>query len=177
VLASGSTAPWNWRTSGTWQRLPSSVCTPPHHVRYTAGVLFHQTDLSIHTPGRSTRDLTRELGAIVHESKIDRGLCTVFVHHTSASLMICENADPQVRKDLERFLTKLVPDGDTLFDHVDEGPDDMPAHVRSILTQTSLGLPIRANRLDLGTWQGVYLYEHRRAAHTRRVSVTLIGET
>jgi secondary thiamine-phosphate synthase enzyme len=90
--------------------------------------------------------------------------------------MICENADPDVLGDLERFFTRLVPDGDRLFEHVAEGPDDMPSHVRSVLTQTSLGLPIRAGRLDLGTWQGLYLYEHRRAAHTRRISFTIVGE-
>jgi len=90
--------------------------------------------------------------------------------------MICENADPQVRQDLESFLSRLVPDGDKLFDHVDEGPDDMPSHIRSILTQSSLTLPVQAKRLDLGTWQGVYLYEHRHAPHRRRVSVTLMGE-
>jgi secondary thiamine-phosphate synthase enzyme len=100
----------------------------------------------------------------------------VFVHHTSASLMVCENADPLVRADLERFFAKLVPDGDPLFEHTDEGPDDMPSHVRSILTQTSLGLPIRGGKLDLGTWQGIYLYEHRHAPHRRRISVTIVGE-
>jgi secondary thiamine-phosphate synthase enzyme len=139
-------------------------------------VLFHQSDLELAMETRGSRDLTAMLQNIVREARAKRGLCTVFVHHTSASLMICENADPNVRSDLERFFTRLVPDGDALFEHTDEGPDDMPSHVRSILTQTSLGLPIRDGKLDLGVWQGVYLYEHRHAPHRRRVSVTIIGE-
>jgi secondary thiamine-phosphate synthase enzyme len=126
--------------------------------------------------GRGSHDLTATLGAIVRDARVSRGLCTVFVHHTSASLMVCENADVDVRDDLERFFTRLVPDGDKLFEHTAEGPDDMPSHVRSILTQTSLGLPIRQGKLDLGVWQGIYLYEHRHAPHQRRVSVTIVGE-
>jgi secondary thiamine-phosphate synthase enzyme len=138
-------------------------------------VLLYQSDLSIPMRGRGTLDLTAQLQAVVREAKVARGLCTLFVHHTSASLMVCENADVDVRKDLERFFTRLVPDGDKLFAHTEEGPDDMPAHVRSILTQTSLGVPIRAGQLDLGTWQGIYLYEHRHAPHERRISVTIVG--
>jgi secondary thiamine-phosphate synthase enzyme len=139
-------------------------------------VLLHQVDLEQKTTGRDSHDLTDRLRAIVSESKVERGLCTVFVHHTSASLMVCENADVAVREDLERFFTRLVPDGDSIFEHTQEGPDDMPSHVRSILTQTSLGLPIRGGQLDLGVWQGVYLYEHRHAPHQRRISVTILGE-
>lgn len=139
-------------------------------------MLFHQADLSIHMRERGTHDLTEALAKIVRESGAQRGLCTVFVHHTSASIMICENADEDVRADLERFMSRLVPDGDRLFAHTAEGPDDMPSHVRSILTQTSLGLPIRNGKLDLGVWQGVYLYEHRHAPHDRRISVTILGE-
>jgi secondary thiamine-phosphate synthase enzyme len=105
-----------------------------------------------------------------------RGLCTVFVHHTSASLIISENADADVRRDLDAFMARLVPDGDAIFRHTAEGPDDMPSHVRSALTQTSLGIPIARGRCDLGTWQGLYLWEHRRAAHQRRITVTLVGE-
>jgi len=138
-------------------------------------VLFHQADLSIHMRARGTHDLSAALAGIVRESRVASGLCTVFVHHTSASLMICENADQDVQRDLERFLSRLVPDGDALFQHTAEGPDDMPSHVRSILTQTSLGLPIKRGKLDLGVWQGVYLYEHRHAPHDRRVSVTIVG--
>jgi secondary thiamine-phosphate synthase enzyme len=103
-------------------------------------------------------------------------LCHVFLRHTSASLMLCENADPEVRSDLERFMARLVPDGDPIFRHVDEGSDDMPAHVRSILTSSSLGVPVSGGRCDLGVWQGIYLWEHRRAAHRRQVSVTVYGE-
>jgi len=125
--------------------------------------------------GRGTHDLTDALASIVRKAGVARGLCTVFVHHTSASLMICENADADVRADLERFMSRLVPDGDRLFAHTAEGPDDMPSHVRSILTQTSLGLPIKNGKLDLGVWQGVYLYEHRHAPHDRRISVTILG--
>ena len=139
-------------------------------------MLFHQADLSIHMRARGTHDLTQALSDIVQKVRVSRGLCTVFVHHTSASIMICENADDDVRADLERFLSRLVPDGDRLFAHTAEGPDDMPSHIRSILTQTSLGLPIKNGKLDLGVWQGVYLYEHRHAAHDRRLSVTIIGE-
>ena len=104
------------------------------------------------------------------------GLATVFVLHTSASLIICENADPTVRRDLEAFAARLVPDGDRLFEHDAEGPDDMPAHVRTVLTQTSIGVPISDSRMTLGTWQGLYLWEHRTSPHQRRVSVTVVGE-
>jgi secondary thiamine-phosphate synthase enzyme len=103
------------------------------------------------------------------------GLCTVFVHHTSASLLINENADPDVQRDLDAFMARLVPDADALYRHTAEGPDDMPSHVRAALTQTSLGIPVLDGRCDLGTWQGVYLWEHRIAPHRRRVSVTLLG--
>jgi secondary thiamine-phosphate synthase enzyme len=104
------------------------------------------------------------------------GLCHVFVHHTSASLILCENADPTVRRDLEAFLARLVPDGDPLFEHTDEGMDDMPAHIRAILTKMDLSIPVTGGRCALGTWQGIYLYEHRTHAHRRRVTVTVQGE-
>jgi secondary thiamine-phosphate synthase enzyme len=139
-------------------------------------MLFFQTNLEQATRGRGTYDLTAKVQASVLESGARTGLCTVFVHHTSASLIICENADADVRTDLERFLARLVPDGDPLFEHVAEGPDDMPSHVRSVLTQTSIGIPVAQSKLDLGTWQGLYLYEHRRAPHTRRVSLSIVGE-
>ena len=131
--------------------------------------------LEIEMPGRGTRELTREVNGLVRESGVRTGLCHVFCLHTSASLMICENADPEVREDLERFLSRLVPDGDPMFIHDAEGPDDMPAHVRSILTHTGLTLPVAAGQLELGTWQGLYLYEHRTGAHRRRLSITLWG--
>lgn len=125
--------------------------------------------------GRGTSDITDRVQGAVAESGIREGLCTVFIHHTSASLILCENADPQVRRDLEAFAERLVPDGDPLFRHTDEGPDDMPSHVRSVLTQASLGIPVAEGRCDLGTWQGIYVWEHRTAPHSRRVTVTIIG--
>lgn len=130
----------------------------------------------VRTPGRGTQDLTRRVQDIVASSGVKTGLCNVFVHHTSASLILCENADPQVRRDLEAFAARLVPDGDPLFEHVDEGDDDMPAHVRSILTTGSLSIPVVEGRCDLGTWQGVYLWEHRTAPHERRVTVSVVGD-
>lgn len=138
-------------------------------------MIFHRGELTITTKGRGTYDVTRDIGAIVSASGARNGLANVFIHHTSASLIICENADPTVRSDLEAFAARLVPDGDPLFEHDDEGPDDMPAHVRTVLTQTSIGIPIITGKLALGTWQGVYLWEHRTAPHQRRVTVTVIG--
>jgi secondary thiamine-phosphate synthase enzyme len=138
-------------------------------------VHLHQADLTVKTRGRAIVDISKDVAKSVRDAKIARGLCTVFVHHTSASLIISENADPDVHADLERFFARLVPDGDKLFQHTAEGPDDMPSHVRSVLTQTSLGIPIANGKLDLGVWQGIYLYEHRAAPHTRRVSVTIVG--
>jgi secondary thiamine-phosphate synthase enzyme len=138
-------------------------------------VHLHRADLTVHTRGRAIVDITKDVGKHVRDAKITHGLCTVFVHHTSASLIITENADPDVHADLERFIARLVPDGDKLFEHTAEGPDDMASHVRSVLTQTSLGIPIANGKLDLGVWQGVYLYEHRHAPHTRRVSLTIVG--
>ena len=133
-----------------------------------------QKTLSYETPGRSTRDITRDVNAVVGKSGLDAGLCHVFIRHTSASLMICENADPTVREDVERWMTQAVPDGDPMYAHDMEGPDDMPGHIRSILTGMDLSVPITGGRLNLGTWQGIYLYEHRSAAHTREVVVTLL---
>lgn len=127
------------------------------------------------TRGRGTIDITRQVEQAVADSGVSSGLCNVFLHHTSASLILCENADPDVRRDLETFFARLVPDGDPMFVHDAEGPDDMPAHVRTVLTQNSLNLPVRDGQLALGTWQGVYLWEHRHAPHRRRVSVTVIG--
>ena len=138
--------------------------------------MISQQQLKIATRGRGLYRLDDQLGRAVRESGIRTGLCHVFVQHTSASLLICENADPQVGRDLEAFLARLVPDGDPLFGHADEGPDDMPAHIRSVLTKMDISLPIVEGRCGLGTWQGVYLYEHRAHAHQRRVLVTLTGE-
>jgi len=137
--------------------------------------MVHNGTIEIATRGRALYDVTEQVQRVVREAGVDSGLCTVFVHHTSASLLITENADPDVHRDLEAFMARLVPDGDRLFRHVAEGPDDMPSHVRSALTQTSLSIPIARGRCDLGTWQGVYLWEHRLANHTRRLTVAVIG--
>lgn len=135
-----------------------------------------QQSLALETRGRGLYEFTEQLRGVLAQGGIARGLATLFVLHTSASLLIQENADPEVLRDLERFFSRLVPEGDPLFRHVEEGPDDMPAHVRAALTQTSLGIPIDGGRLLLGTWQGVYLYEHRNRPHTRTVVVHVIGE-
>jgi secondary thiamine-phosphate synthase enzyme len=137
----------------------------------------HRRALEVQTSrGRGTYDITADLRSVVAEAKIREGLCTVFIHHTSASLLVNENADPQVRRDLEAFLARLVPDGDSLFRHTAEGPDDMPAHVRTALTSTSLGIPVVDGRLALGTWQGVFVWEHRTSPHVRRVTAIVQGE-
>lgn len=136
--------------------------------------MTYRHKMVIETPGRGTYEITDRVQRAVAQSGIEDGLCTVFVHHTSASLIICENADPAVRRDLDTFFAQLVPDGSPLFTHIDEGPDDMPSHVRSILTQPSIGIPIEGGRADLGTWQGVYLYEHRHHAHRRKVTVVVV---
>ena len=137
--------------------------------------MYHSESLTLATRGRGTTEITGEIQRVVEDSKIDRGICTVFVHHTSASLIICENAEPEVRRDLERFFARLVTDGDPLLRHTDEGPDDMPAHIRSILTETSINLPVNGGRCDLGTWQGIYLWEHRTHPHHRRITVSVVG--
>lgn len=137
--------------------------------------MYHAESFSLQTKGRGTFEITRQVQRIVEASGIERGLCTVFIHHTSASLIVCENAAPDVRSDLDRFFERLAPDGDPIFEHVDEGPDDMPAHVRSILTQTSISIPVEGSRCDLGTWQGVYLWEHRWRPHQRRITVSIVG--
>jgi secondary thiamine-phosphate synthase enzyme len=129
--------------------------------------------LSIETPGRGLTDCTDAVGGVVRAARLDEGLCTLFVQHTSASLLIQENADPSVLQDLERFFARLAPDGDRLWTHTTEGPDDMPAHVRAALTQTHLAVPVLGGRLALGTWQGIYLYEHRLVGSSRRVLVHL----
>ena len=137
--------------------------------------MTYQETLSIHTRGRGTYNVSGEVSRVAGESGLVNGLCHVFVRHTSASLILCENADPEVRSDLERFMVRLVPDGDPLFRHVDEGADDMPAHIRSILTNMDLTLPLTNGRLALGTWQGIYLYEHRARPHRRELVVTVQG--
>ena len=138
--------------------------------------MWFQETLNVQTRGRGTYDLSDRVAGVVRRADVRTGLCHVFVQHTSASLMLCENADPTVRRDLEAFLSRMVPDGDPIFQHTAEGPDDMPAHVRSVLTHSGLTIPIAAGRCLLGVWQGVYLWEHRQAPHHRQVSVTVNGE-
>jgi secondary thiamine-phosphate synthase enzyme len=138
--------------------------------------MIHQTTLEFRTRGRGTTDITAEIARAVAASGIRKGLCNVFLQHTSASLILCENADPDVRRDLETLLSRLAPDGDPAYVHDTEGPDDMAAHARSVLTSNSLTIPISEGRLMLGTWQGIYLYEHRTAAHTRSVAATVVGD-
>jgi len=132
-----------------------------------------QIELCIETTGRGSYEITDRVNVAVGETAPASGMCHLFIRHTSASLMLCENADPAVRYDLETFMTDLVPDGDARFTHTAEGPDDMPAHVRSVLTQTDLNIPVKSGRLALGTWQGIYLWEHRTGRHTRAVLVTI----
>lgn len=134
-----------------------------------------QEQFNVSTRGRGTYNITDKVNEIVARAGINAGLCHVFVHHTSASLILCENADPAVRRDLETFMARIAPDGDPMFEHDDEGPDDMPAHVRTILTQTDLNLPISNGRCALGTWQGIFLWEHRTAPQQRQVTITLQG--
>lgn len=131
--------------------------------------MIHQ--LVINTPGQGLHEITDQVCRVVYESKLSQGLCTVFIQHTSASLTIQENADPSARRDLERWLNRLVPENDSLYTHTTEGPDDMPAHIKAILTNVSLTIPVFEGSLVLGTWQGIYLWEHRRGAHKRRVVV------
>ena len=131
--------------------------------------MIHQ--LSIPTPGQGLHDITGRVADVVHRSGIDEGLCTLMIQHTSASLTIQENADPSARRDLESWLNRLVAENDALYTHTDEGPDDMPSHIKAALTATTLSIPISDNRLALGTWQGIYLWEHRRRGSARRVVV------
>lgn len=138
--------------------------------------MWYQDLLDVDTPGRGTTDVTSHVVRIVKASGVSVGMCHVFLHHTSASLMLCENADPEVRRDLERFMSRLIPDGDVSFRHRQEGLDDMPAHVRTVLTGSSVSVPVSDAALALGSWQGIYLWEHRNSPHRRRLTVTVSGE-
>ena len=133
-------------------------------------------ELLITTQGRGFYEFTDRVAALVRKAGLERGLVTIHLRHTSASLLIQENADLEVRRDLERFFARLVPDGDPLFRHTAEGDDDMPAHVRTALTTVNLSLPFMGGELSLGTWQGIYLWEHRAESHKRRMAVHLLGE-
>jgi len=136
----------------------------------------HAESFEVRTRGKGTYEITREIAAIVGRSEISTGTVTVFVRHTSASLVIMENADPSARRDLELFFDKLVPEDTPWFVHTMEGPDDMPSHIRMALTRTSEVIPVILGRITLGTWQGIFLFEHRRAPHHREIVVSVVGE-
>jgi secondary thiamine-phosphate synthase enzyme len=138
--------------------------------------MIEQKTLEFRTKGRGTTEITAEIAQAVASGSIGTGICTLFLQHTSASLILCENADADVRRDLETVFARLAPDGDAAYVHDTEGPDDMAAHVRSVLTSNSLTIPVAQKRLLLGTWQGIYLWEHRTAPHTRSLVLTISGE-
>lgn len=136
---------------------------------------LHHEILTIRTSGQGLFSIDAEVGRVLHQAGVHAGLCTVFIRHTSASLLIQENADPSARADLEAFLNRLAPESPRAYTHNAEGPDDMPAHLRAALTQTSLGIPILDGALGLGTWQGIFLWEHRRRGAQRQVIVQVLG--
>lgn len=136
----------------------------------------HATTLVVETPGRGLVEITPRVADWLASTGVRDGLVVLFLRHTSASLLVQENADPDVRADLDRFFARLVPDGDPLFRHRDEGPDDMPAHVRAALTAVQVSVPVVEGRMALGTWQGIYVWEHRRQAHRRAIALHLIGD-
>ena len=138
-------------------------------------MLFKES-MSVETSGRGTYEITSALQRMVRRSGVVEGLCTVFIHHTSASLTLCENAAPSVRYDIETFMGRIAPDGSVEYTHTAEGPDDMSAHIRSNLTQPQMMIPVSASRADLGTWQGVYVWEHRTSPHRRRLTSIVHGE-
>lgn len=135
---------------------------------------MRQHHLEINTPGRGTIEISDKIDATIANSQINTGLCHVFLQHTSASLILCENYDPDVRADLETFTSNFAKDGDKMFSHTAEGPDDMAAHIRTIYTHNDLTIPITNGKLTLGTWQGVFLWEHRHHPHRRQVIISLI---
>ena len=136
----------------------------------------HSASFTVATRGKGTYDLTDQVATAMAESRIKNGTVTVFVRHTSCSLIIMENADPTARRDLEKFFEQLVPEETPWFEHTAEGSDDSTSHIRSVLTRSSEVIPIAAGRLQLGTWQGIFLFEHRRAPHRRQISLTIIGD-
>ena len=136
----------------------------------------HSQALQVRTRGKGTYEITDEVASVIAQSKVKSGTATVFVQHTSASLVIFENADRSARVDLEAYFERLVPEGTDYFTHTSEGPDDSTSHIRMVLTRSSEVIPIAEGRLQLGTWQGIFLFEHRRSPHLRRVIVTVVGE-
>jgi secondary thiamine-phosphate synthase enzyme len=145
-------------------------------VRRMASPRVHTEPITVRTAGKGTYEITEQVSGVLTRSGITAGTLTVFVQHTSCSLIIMENADPTARRDLERFFDRLVPENASYFEHNDEGPDDMPSHIRMVLTRSSEVIPISDSRMQLGTWQGIFLFEHRKAAHRRSIVVTVMGE-
>jgi secondary thiamine-phosphate synthase enzyme len=141
-----------------------------------SSVRVHTKPITVRTAGKGTYEITDQVSEVLTRSGIAAGTLTVFVQHTSCSLIIMENADPTARRDLEKFFDRLVPENASYFEHNDEGPDDMPSHIRMVLTRSSEVVPIAESRMQLGTWQGIFLFEHRNAAHRRKIMVTIIGE-
>ena len=138
--------------------------------------MLHQQKLRFSTTGRGTYNITKQIIEAIETSGIKFGICHMFVQHTSASLILCENADKTVREDLNAYMARLVKDGDSKYKHTEEGPDDMAAHIRTVLTQSSLSIPVYKGKCDLGMWQGIFLWEHRTNAHKRNVAITVMGE-
>jgi len=138
--------------------------------------MLHQQKLRFSTTGRGTYNITKQIAETIEKSGIKNGICHVFIQHTSASLILCENADKTVREDLNAFMARLVKDGDNSYAHRTEGPDDMAAHIRTVLTQSSLAIPVQKGKCDLGIWQGIFLWEHRTIPHKRNLAVTILGE-
>lgn len=137
--------------------------------------MAHRASFTVETRGRGTYDVTARVAAALDGAPRTHGLAHVFCHHTSASLILCENADPSVRRDLDAYVARLVPDGDPRFEHDAEGDDDMPAHIRTVLTQSAVIVPVANGTLDLGTWQGIFVWEHRTSPHQRRITVTIVS--
>ena len=138
--------------------------------------MLHQQKLRFSTTGRGTYNISKQITETIEKSGIKAGICHIFLQHTSASLILCENADKTVREDLNTFMAKLVKDGDSAYSHQDEGPDDMAAHIRTILTPSTLSIPIHKGKCDLGLWQGIFLWEHRTKAFKRNIAITIMGE-
>jgi secondary thiamine-phosphate synthase enzyme len=138
-------------------------------------MIAHTHSFAVGTRGKGTYEITGEVARLVRESRVQTGTVTVFVQHTSASLVIYENADPSARTDLHAFFERLCPEDEDYFVHTTEGPDDMPSHLRMVLTRTSEVVPVALGRMQLGTWQGIFLFEHRRAPHRREVVVAVVG--
>ena len=138
--------------------------------------MLHQKKLRFSTKGRGTYNITGQITETIEKSGIKSGICHIFIQHTSASLILCENADKNVLDDLDTYMAKLVKDGDSMYKHKDEGPDDMSAHIRTVLTHSSLSIPIYKGKCDLGLWQGIFLWEHRTSGFKRNVAITIMGE-